>query len=359
MALGEFPGASEYIMNDPHIRDLHRNFLDRELRTAKVLKGNSPGENPSYPQDEGSDDLDKFQRKIQARLYQRKVTMDDVVGLEDAKRVLIANLSLARAKKHQGINFTPQKTTMLFGPEGTGKSLLLAATAFSLHVPLYPLTIAEIFNSKVGDSPKMIQAAFAVARRNAPAMLAIEELNGINLDKDTSGVANEVIQTLKSETDGLSSKGNEKTPAVFVVTSTNEPTEIPPTLLSRMTNRIYCRLPRTSARSLILEKGIESTGLPHSIDLFHLGDESEGLSGRQLIEQVLVPGIITMYRDANPQKWDAMLSGKMNWEETWDHRPLRLSDFSKPLALCEPLTPFDKLAEYEEWDRAFGTHIDW
>ena len=119
--------------------------------------------------------------------------------------------------------------TLLHGPPGCGKTLLAKALATELEATFFNVTISDILSKWVGESEAMMKALFKAARKNAPAIVFIDEFDAMGTvrgEQDTSGVHKNIVAQMLSEMDGL-----EKNEGVIVFAATNRPDMVDPALL--------------------------------------------------------------------------------------------------------------------------------
>lgn len=194
-----------------------------------------------------------------ARQYgkERRVstTFKDVAGHTEAKRELMEVVDfLKNPQKYIAIGAEIPKGVLLVGPPGTGKTLLSRAIAGEAGVPFFSVSASEFMEMFVGVGASRVRSLFEEARRNAPAIIFIDELDSIGRKRGAGigGGHDEREQTLNqilSEMDGF-----EKDTSVIVLAATNRPDILDPALLrpGRFDREVVIGLPTMEERKEIL-----------------------------------------------------------------------------------------------------------
>ncbi|MFP3980808.1 MAG: ATP-dependent zinc metalloprotease FtsH [Desulfobacterales bacterium] len=226
--------------------------------------------------------------KSRARLYERSqesTSFDDVAGAEGAKTELSELVSFLKDPgKIRDLGAEVPKGVMLVGPPGTGKTLLARAVAGEADVPFFSITGSDFMEMFVGVGAKRVRSLFADAKKNAPSIIFIDELDAIGRRRGAGlgGGHDEREQTLNqmlSELDGF--EANED---VIVMTATNRPDVLDPALMrpGRFDRRIIVDLPSTADRKKILEVYVRNKRLADDVDLDSLARSTPGFSGADL-----------------------------------------------------------------------------
>jgi cell division protease FtsH len=226
--------------------------------------------------------------KSRAKLYDRQsidVTYRDVAGLENAKKELQEIREyLKDPSKFQALGGKLPKGMLLVGPPGVGKTLLAQATAGEAEVPFYSISGSEFIEMFVGVGASRVRDMFKKAKKDAPAIIFIDEIDSIGRVRGTGlgGGHDEREQTLNqilSEMDGFSPYES-----VVVMAATNRPDVLDPALIrpGRFDRRITLDLPQKKARRKILETHTREVPLADDVDLENLAKRTPGLSGADL-----------------------------------------------------------------------------
>lgn len=227
-----------------------------------------------------------------ARRYEpseERVTFDDVAGVEGAKTELREIIDYLRdPSRLKRLGGTSPKGVLLVGPPGTGKTLLARAVAGEAEVPFFSITGSDFMEMFVGVGASRVRGLFDTARKLAPCIIFIDELDSIGRRRGAGlgGGHDEREQTLNqllSELDGFDPSEN-----VIVMAATNRPDILDPALLrpGRFDRRITVDLPSLDARRKILGIHARNKPLAADVDLDRLARGTPGFSGADL-ENVL------------------------------------------------------------------------
>ncbi|MGD2048793.1 MAG: ATP-dependent zinc metalloprotease FtsH [Chloroflexota bacterium] len=227
-----------------------------------------------------------------AKLFDRSqehTTFEDVAGLRGPKVELQEIIEyLKNPGKVSSLGGTAPKGVLLVGPPGTGKTLLARAVAGEANVPFFSITGSDFMEMFVGVGASRVREMFNTARRSAPCIIFIDELDSIGRRRGAGlgGGHDEREQTLNqllSELDGF-----EPTESVIVMAATNRPDILDPALLrpGRFDRRITVDLPTVTAREDILRIHAKNKPLAKDVDLKRLAQGTPRFSGADL-ENVL------------------------------------------------------------------------
>ena len=182
------------------------------------------------------------------------VMFDDIAGLEDAKRSLheMVIMPQLRPDLFTGLR-APPRGVLLFGPPGTGKTMLAKAVACQSNATFFSISAASLTGRWVGESEGMVRAMFEVARSRQPAFIFIDEVDSL-LSERGGGNEGEASRKLKTEFlvqfDGVSSGDATQ---LTVMGATNRPQEIDEAARRRFVKRIYIPLPDSNGRLQLLD----------------------------------------------------------------------------------------------------------
>jgi cell division protease FtsH len=227
-------------------------------------------------------------RKSQAKPYDRRkegTTFDDVAGARGAKNELREVIDfLKMPDRFQRLGGEIPKGVLLVGPPGTGKTLLARAVAGEADVPFFSITGSSFMEMFVGVGASRVRDLFDEAKKMAPAIIFIDELDSIGRQRGAGlgGGHDEREQTLNqllSEMDGF-----EPNEGVIVMAATNRPDVLDPALLrpGRFDRRITVDLPTMRDRLEILKIHSRNKPLADDVNLKRLARGTPGFSGADL-----------------------------------------------------------------------------
>lgn len=224
-----------------------------------------------------------------ARMYgkEKKVTttFKDVAGHTEAKRELVEVVDfLKNPQKYLGIGAEIPKGVLLVGPPGTGKTLLSRAVAGEAGVPFFSVSASEFMEMFVGVGASRVRSLFDEARRGAPAIIFIDELDSIGRKRGAGigGGHDEREQTLNqilSEMDGF-----EKDTSVIVLAATNRPDILDAALLrpGRFDRQVVVGLPTLEERKEILLVHMRGKPVASDVEPMEIAHITPGFSGADL-----------------------------------------------------------------------------
>ena len=234
--------------------------------------------------------------KSKAKVYvpddESKVTFADVAGVDEAKDELTEIVDfLKKPERYTDIGARIPKGVLLVGPPGTGKTLLSKAVAGEAEVPFFIISGSEFVELFVGAGAARVRDLFEQAKKKAPCIIFIDELDAIGKSRSGSmgvvGGNDEREQTLNqllTEMDGFAS--TEK--PVIVLAATNQPEVLDAALLrpGRFDRQVLVDRPDLSGRKTILEIYTKKVKLADSIDLDSIAQATSGFAGADLANMV-------------------------------------------------------------------------
>ena len=234
--------------------------------------------------------------KSKAKVYvpddESKVTFDDVAGVDEAKDELTEIVDfLKKPQRYTDIGARIPKGVLLVGPPGTGKTLLSKAVAGEAEVPFFIISGSEFVELFVGAGAARVRDLFEQAKKKAPCIIFIDELDAIGKSRSGSmgvvGGNDEREQTLNqllTEMDGFASTDK----PVIVLAATNQPEVLDAALLrpGRFDRQVLVDRPDLSGRKTILEIYTKKVKLSNNIDLDRIAQATSGFAGADLANMV-------------------------------------------------------------------------
>lgn len=226
--------------------------------------------------------------KSKAKLYgldKEKVVFDDIAGNDSAKQDLEEVVDfLKHPKKYEELGAKIPKGVLLVGSPGTGKTMLARAVAGEANVPFFSISGSEFVEMFVGVGASRVRDLFAKAKKNAPAIIFIDEIDAVGRRRGSGmgGGHDEREQTLNQilvEMDGFETGTN-----VIVLAATNRADVLDPALLrpGRFDRRTNIMLPERKDREAILKVHFKKKPTDDSVDIDKLAAKTAGSSGADL-----------------------------------------------------------------------------
>jgi len=214
-----------------------------------------------------------------------KISFKDVAGVKEAKEELHEVVDfLKNPKKFLDIGARIPRGVLLMGPPGTGKTLLARAVAGEAGVPFFHISGSEFVEMFVGVGAGRVRDTFAMAKKNSPSILFIDELDAIGRQRGAGvgGGNDEREQTLNQilvEMDGFDRDTN-----VIVMAATNRPDVLDPALLrpGRFDRQVILDEPDVKDREEILNIHAKGKPLEEDVDLKLVAERTPGFSGADL-----------------------------------------------------------------------------
>ncbi|HEY2427670.1 MAG TPA: ATP-dependent zinc metalloprotease FtsH [Acidimicrobiales bacterium] len=220
----------------------------------------------------------------------------DVAGYEGAKREITEVVDfLKNPGRYAAAGAVGPRGVLMIGPPGTGKTLLARAVAGEAEVPFLALTGSSFVEMFVGVGASRVRDLFAAARKRAPAIIFIDEIDAIGQRRGGALVSNDereqTLNQLLAEMDGF-----DPTTGVVVLAATNRPETLDPALLrpGRFDRQVEIPLPNLHERAEILAVHSRSKKLGPSVDLDRVARGTPGFSGADLANLVNEAAIVAV-----------------------------------------------------------------
>lgn len=233
--------------------------------------------------------------KSKAKVYVEgdtaKITFDDVAGVEEAKTELTEIVEFLKyPQRYTQIGARIPKGVLLVGPPGTGKTLLAKAVAGEAGVPFFSISGSEFVELFVGAGAARVRDLFDEAKKKAPCIIFIDELDAIGKSRASGGFMGgndereQTLNQLLTEMDGFSAGGAN----VIVLAATNRPETLDPALLrpGRFDRQVLVDRPDLPGRLKILEIYARKVKLGQDVDLKEIATRTPGFAGADLANLV-------------------------------------------------------------------------
>ena len=242
--------------------------------------------------------------KSKAKLYgidKERVVFGDIAGNDSAKQDLEEVVDfLKHPKKYESLGAKIPKGVLLVGNPGTGKTMLARAVAGEANVPFFSISGSEFVEMFVGVGASRVRDLFAKAKKNAPAIIFIDEIDAVGRKRGSGmgGGHDEREQTLNQilvEMDGFESGTN-----VIVLAATNRSDVLDPALLrpGRFDRHTTISLPERKDREAILQVHFKNKPMDSTVDLDKLAAKTAGSSGADLANIANEAAIVAARRNA-------------------------------------------------------------
>jgi len=252
----------------------------KKTDTVPVGEGPLPPQKPEVPDNE-------FEKRIRPEVIPASeigVTFDDIGALADIKESLqeLVMLPLRRPDLFKGGLLKPCRGILLFGPPGTGKTMLAKAIANDAGASFINVSMSTITSKWFGEDEKNVRALFSLAAKVAPTIIFVDEVDSMLGQRARYG-EHEAMRKIKNEFmshwDGLLSKTGER---ILVLAATNRPFDLDEAIIRRFERRIMVGLPTQESRELILRTLLSKEKIEENIDFKELATMTEGYSGSDL-----------------------------------------------------------------------------
>lgn len=267
---------------------------------------------------------------------------DDIGGLENLKETLIEAVEwpLTHSTDFNRIGIQPSKGILLFGPPGTGKTMLSKAVATESKANFISVKGSEILSKWFGESERKIAEIFKKAKQASPCIIFFDEIDAIAPTRGSAAgeprVVERMVNTLLSEMDGL-----EELRGVVVIGATNRPDLMDPALLrpGRFDEVVLVPPPDEKARLDILRVHVKNMALDEDVNLTELAKKTKGYSGADIEALCRKAGMIALHEDIKIDK-------------------ISLKHFHEALKKINPSTTTRTKEYYEDVARRLGRGLE-
>lgn len=240
---------------------------------------------------QGALSIGKSRAKAYVEDEATKVTFEDVAGVEEAKAELVEIVDFLKTpKRFTQLGAKIPKGVLLVGPPGTGKTLLGKAVAGEAGVPFFSISGSEFVELFVGVGSSRVRDLFEQAKKQAPCIVFIDELDAIGKSRSAGGFyggndeREQTLNQLLTELDGF----NASDTTVIVLAATNRPETLDPALLrpGRFDRQVLVDRPDLKGREAILDIHSRGVKLSPTVDLKAIATRTPGFAGADLANLV-------------------------------------------------------------------------
>jgi len=309
----------------------------------------------------------EFERRLLSEVIppnEIDVKFEDIGALDEVKQTLkeLVMLPLQRPELFTKGNLTkPTKGILLFGPPGTGKTMLAKAVATQCGANFINVSMSTIASKWFGEGEKYVKAIFTLASKISPTVIFIDEVDSLLGKRERTG-EHEAMRKIKNEFmtnwDGLKSKDNER---VLVLAATNRPFDLDDAVLRRLSRRVLIDLPSEENRVKILRVILSKEDMVDDLKMEEIAKLTEGFSGSDM-KNLCVAAAYQPIREYLAQEKEIEEKKKNeNLENATEVvkpnlRPISMGDFEKSVKEISASVSEDafSVAELRRWNEIYG-----
>ncbi|KAG2594742.1 hypothetical protein PVAP13_5KG007700 [Panicum virgatum] len=339
-------------------------------KTETEKKDNPPpaAKAPEVPPD------NEFEKRIRPEVIPANeigVSFDDIGALDDIKESLqeLVMLPLRRPDLFKGGLLKPCRGILLFGPPGTGKTMLAKAIANEAQASFINVSMSTITSKWFGEDEKNVRALFTLAAKVSPTIIFVDEVDSMLGQRNRAG-EHEAMRKIKNEFmthwDGLLSRPDQR---ILVLAATNRPFDLDEAIIRRFERRIMVGLPSIESRELIMRRLLSKEKVDEGLDFKELATMTEGYSGsdlknlcttaayrpvRELIQKERKKELEKLKREKGGTPSE--LTKKKEKEEPIILRPLNMTDLkeAKNQVAASFAAEGSIMSELRQWNELYG-----
>ncbi|CAN1254149.1 Uncharacterized AAA domain-containing protein C24B10.10c [Linum perenne] len=331
---------------------------------------------PSAVKSEEVQPDNEFEKRIRPEVIpanEINVTFADIGSLEETKESLqeLVMLPLRRPDLFKGGLLKPCRGILLFGPPGTGKTMLAKAIAREAGASFINVSMSTITSKWFGEDEKNVRALFTLASKVSPTIIFVDEVDSM-LGQRTRVGEHEAMRKIKNEFmthwDGLATKQGER---ILVLAATNRPFDLDEAIIRRFERRIMVGLPSVENREMILKTLLSKEKVDERLDFKEVATLTDGFSGsdlknlcttaayrpvRELIQQERKRDMVKFNMQEKKKKAAEAQGGAETGERVVTLRALNMEDFrlAKNQVAASLAAEGSIMSELKQWNDQYG-----
>ena len=329
--------------NNPQINRGPNNNMNNNQRPNNNINNNN---NNNQKKDDKSIVTNDLRDKILSEIVESKpdVKFDDVVGLVEAKQILkeIIIIPNLRPDLFTGLR-SPPRGLLLFGPPGTGKTMIAKAVATECKCTFFSISASSLTSKYLGESEKLVRALFQLAYEMQPSVVFIDEIESI-LSKRKED-ENDAMKRLKTEFliqfDGVGSSEENR---VLIIGATNRPFDLDPAVIRRLPKRVYVGPFNDEDKKGFIKKIITQNKC-------NISDE-EFMKIAKMCNNYSNSDLKELCREAAYEPLRELNSSSL--KKVSELRPITFDDFNKAIRKVRGTLTEGILKQLEKWNQDFG-----